>query len=411
MANEELLRLLRASLENWNRWRKAYPAIEVDLRNADLSRADLSRADLSGADLRETDFREANLSEANLSGTKLSGAKLRKADLRRAFLNGANLTGADLTGADLVSADLSGASFTYSILSGADLSGADFNYTILSGANLSGAKLRAAKLRKANLRGADLREANLREAIFSRAALKGADLSKAMIADTIYGSSDLSEVIGLEAIVHDGPSIILTDTFALSKGNIPEAFLRGCGLADWEIEAVKLHSPNLSNEEINRIIYKMYDLRATQALQISPLFVSYSHADGEFVDKVGDKLTKKGIRYWRDIHDMKAGRLERQIDRAIRQNPTVLLVLSEHSLESDWVEHEVRTARGFEKEIGHDTLCPVALDDSWKSSRWPKRIMEQIKEYNILDFSKWEDHSVFDKQFKKLLDGLDLFYK
>ena len=63
---------------------------------------------------------------------------------------------------------------------------------------------------------------------------------------------------------------------------------------------------------------------------------------------------------------MKAGRIETQIDRAIRQNPTVLLVLSENSLNSDWVEHEVRTARGLEKEIGRDVLCPVALDDSWK---------------------------------------------
>ncbi|HEX5836856.1 MAG TPA: toll/interleukin-1 receptor domain-containing protein, partial [Anaerolineales bacterium] len=118
-----------------------------------------------------------------------------------------------------------------------------------------------------------------------------------------------------------------------------------------------------------------------------------------------------GIRFWRDIHDMKAGRIETQIDRAIRQNPTVLLVLSEHSLSSDWVEHEVREARKMEKEIERDVLCPVALDDSWKSSRWPKRVMEQIMEYNILDFSNWKDDVKFDGMFRKLIDGLELFYK
>jgi hypothetical protein len=182
-------------------------------------------------------------------------------------------------------------------------------------------------------------------------------------------------------------------------------------LSDLEIEQVKLYEPNLSNEEINNIQYKIYDLRATQALQIYPLFISYSHADRGFVDKMGNSLTERGIRYWLDIHDMKAGRMEKQIDRAIRQNPTVLLVLSEHSLNSDWVEHEVRTARGLEKEMGRDVLCPVALDDSWKSSRWPKRIMEQIMEYNILDFSAWEDNSKFDSMFRKLIDGLELFYK
>ena len=122
-------------------------------------------------------------------------------------------------------------------------------------------------------------------------------------------------------------------------------------------------------------------------------------------------LTEKGVRFWRDIHDAKAGRLETQIDRAIRQNPTVLLVLSKNSLNSDWVEHEVRKARELEKELGRDALCPIALDDSWKSSNWPERIMEQIKEYNILDFSSWQDSSTFASTFAKLLSGLDLFYK
>ena len=155
----------------------------------------------------------------------------------------------------------------------------------------------------------------------------------------------------------------------------------------------------------------MYDFRAGQAIQISPLFISYSRADGDFVDKVEVRLKRRGIRFWRDIHDMKAGPIEKQIDRGIRQNPTVLLVLSEHSVKSDWVEHEVRMARELEKEMARDVLCPVALDDSWKSSRWPKRVMEQIMEYNILDFSEWRDNSKFDGMFRKLIDGLELFYK
>jgi hypothetical protein len=172
-----------------------------------------------------------------------------------------------------------------------------------------------------------------------------------------------------------------------------------------------LYNPDLGNEERNKVLYRIYDIQARQAIQISPLFVSYSHGDTEFVDKLGNHLTEKGIRYWRDTHEMKAGRIETQIDRGIRQNPTVLLVLSEHSLSSDWVEHEVRTARGLEKELDRDVLCPVALDDSWKSSRWPKRIMEQIMKYNILDFSEWRDDSKFEGAFRKLIDGLELFYK
>ena len=58
-----------------------------------------------------------------------------------------------------------------------------------------------------------------------------------------------------------------------------------------------------------------------------------------------------------------------------------------------------------------DVLCPVALDDSWKSSRWLNRTMEQIMQYNILDFSEWEDDVKFEGMFRKLIDGLELFYK
>lgn len=296
-------------------------------------------------------------------------------------------------------------------LVGADLRGAELRVTNLREADLRKALLIKADLSSALLEGANLTGADLSGANLSEARLKGSHLDGAITSKTIFGNLDLSEIIGLEGTVHRSPSQISTTTFTLSKGKIPEVFLKGCGLSDWEIEQVKLYNPNLSNEEITNIQYKMYDLRATQALQISPLFISYSHADNAFVDKIGNVLGKEGIRYWRDTHKMKSGRIEKQIDRAIRQNPTVLLVLSDHSLRSDWVGHEVRMGRDLEKELGRDVLCPIALDDNWKSSRWPMRLMEQIMEYNILDFSEWRDDSKFDGMFRRLIDGLDLFYK
>ena len=215
----------------------------------------------------------------------------------------------------------------------------------------------------------------------------------------------------MSEVNHFYSSTIGLNTIAEFKGKIPEIFLRGCGLSDWEIELTKLYKAGLNKDEVNSIFYSAYNIRTNRAVQTSQLFISYSHYDSEFVDKIGKQLGKNGIRYWLDIHEMKAGRIETQIDRAIRQNPTVLLVLSEHSLSSDWVEHEVRMGRELEKELSHDVLCPVALDAAWKSSSWPKRVMEQIMEYNILDFSDWKDDSKFDSIFRKLVDGLELFYK
>ena len=89
----------------------------------------------------------------------------------------------------------------------------------------------------------------------------------------------------------------------------------------------------------------------------------------------------------------------------------MLLVLSEHSTNSDWVEHEARKAREKERKTGKDAMYPIALDDSWKTCRWPERLREQMTEYNILDFSNWMDDQDFEKQFRRLVEGLNLFYK
>jgi hypothetical protein len=351
MANEKQLAILRQGVDVWNRWMHKHPRANIDLKNADLRKADLKGANLVRVNMRGANLRGAELMSADLSNSDLRGTSFKEANLIWAKLTEANVTNTNFSGAILAGTALDIIAPTRSIFSKATVGGTSFRY------------------------------------------------------------SDLSETLGLEDVIHIGPSVIWKDTFVSSKGRIPETFLRGCGLNDWEIEFVKLYNPELTNDEIVRIQYNMYDLRASKAIQLSPLFISYSQADSEFVDKVESHLNKKGIRFWRDIRDMKAGRMERQIDIAIRQNPTVLLVLSENSLSSDWVEHEVRTSRDLEKEMDRDVLCPVALDDSWKSSRWPKRIMEQIIEYNILDFSAWKDDSKFESMFSKLIDGLELIYK
>ena len=441
MANDEDLEILRQGMKVWNQWRsskrQSTPDLSgVDLRGLNLSAMDLSRANLHGvilrgtdlssadlwgadlgsADLVNADLRYANLIDINLRGADLRGANLSCAELFGAHLRSMNLRGGDLSGAilntaDLRRADLRNAHLIDTDLRGADLTGADLTGAILHGVNLSYANLSETVLHGADFSGADLRYANLTFAHLSGADLRAANLSATTIGRTTFGNTDLSYVKGLETVDHREPSTIGIDTINLSKGNILKIFLRGCGLSDWQIEAAKLHRPDLTNDQLASILYSIYDLRAQQAIQISPLFISYTHKDGAFVDQLEVHLVNAGIRFWRDVHHATAGRLERQIDRAIRLNPTVLLVLSENSVNSDWVEHEARLARKLEKEFGRDVLCPIALDGSWKECGWPERLREQIQEYNILDFSNWRDTAHFDRMYRRLIDGLDLFYR
>lgn len=283
--------------------------------------------------------------------------------------------------------------------------GVNFNEADLTGADFSGTDLSGAHVNNANLSNAMLLLTRFRYTELSGARLEGATLG-----NTFFLYVDLSKAQGLVDVRHIDPSEITLSTISRSKGGIPEAFLRGCGLTDADIEFTKLANPELTNDEINQIAYRIVEYRATGPIQISPVFISYSSKDREFVDKIDASLKTEGIRFWRDVHDVVAGRLETQIDGAVRRNPTFLLVLSERSVESDWVEHEIRTARKLEKELKRDVICPIALDQSWKDSRWPRWLREQIMEYAILDFSKWREEESFGRQFKKLVDGLQIYY-
>ena len=227
-------------------------------------------------------------------------------DLFQAELDGADITRANLSNANLQEANIVAAHLGETILNGANLRNSDLSGTYLTGADL----------REANLSGCDLSNTTLSEAILDRAVF-----SRATVSNTRFESNDITKIIGLEQVYHRGPSPIGKETFQKSRGKISEVFLRGCGLSDWEIESTKLYNPDLSNEEINQTLYKMYDLRAGKAFQIASLFISYSHADSIFVDKLEKYLDEMGVRYWRDIHDAKAGRLEKQIDRAMRHQP------------------------------------------------------------------------------------------
>jgi uncharacterized protein YjbI with pentapeptide repeats len=427
MANKEQVSILKQGVEAWNGWRAKNIYVYADLNEADLNgvnlsgvdlriahlrranlfRADLSGANLSGADLSDADFREANLSEAKLVKANLNGASLRGAFAKDANLSQANLLAANLRNANFSQANFSDASLMVANLSGSDLTGANLSRTNLTKAQLSGVLLCQADLSRARLSRTNLARANLVETKFIEADLDETNISEAQVGFTVFANSDLSKVRNLESLDHHGPSHISMDTLMLSKGKMPEIFLRGCGLSDADIEYTKLSSPALSIEEINQLLHKIQDLRRTQALQISPLFVAHSQADDRFVDKLGSHLARRGIRYWRDVPDRKARRREKQTAGGGNQIPTVLIVLSEHSLRSDWLENEVRMARVLEKETGRAVLYSVALDSSWKENRWP----EQSLDSNILEFSGWKNDSKFTDMFRQLIERLELFHQ
>jgi len=313
--------------------------------------------------------------------------------------------------------DFGGASLSDANLRRANLSGAYLRDANLSGANLSRANLSRANLSRANLRDANLSRAYLRDANLSGANLSGANLCDANVGYTTFGYLDLSVVTSLNTIDHHGPSTLGVDTLQKSNGKIPDEFLRGCGLSPWEVLNAKLYDPTLSASEVTDIQYQIFSERTKGAFSINGVFISYAWGDKEddfndskFVEELRKQLYDAGLNVWLDRHNMIAGDIVKQVDRAIRLNDVVIVVLSKWSVDSDWVEHELETARRKEKLEGRDVLCPVALDDSWKQRVDGDPLWRQLKKKLVVDFSEW-DTEAFETAFKTLRDGLKVNYE
>ncbi len=113
--------------------------------------------------------------------------------------------------------------------------------------------------------------------------------------------------------------------------------------------------------------------------------------------------------------DIQGGKkIHEQIDEAIRTYDKLLLILSEASIASTWVEHELRRARRREVREGRRVLFPIRLIDYEALRDWErfdtdsgKDLATEIREYFIPDFSTWkQDHDAYQRAFERLLRDL-----
>jgi hypothetical protein len=144
-----------------------------------------------------------------------------------------------------------------------------------------------------------------------------------------------------------------------------------------------------------------------QAIQYFSCFISYSAKDQEFAERLHADLQNKGVRCWFAPHDITIGdKFIDAIDTAIRLRDKVLLILSEHSIKSYWVETEVSKAFAEERKRKQIVLFPIRLDDTVMRTKkaWAATLREQR---HIGDFRRWKDHDAYKESFKQVLDDLE----
>jgi len=239
-----------------------------------------------------------------------------------------------------------------------------------------------ARFNNAKFFSANLSKAILTYTDFTNANLEMADFHSAFLADTNLINVDLSKIQNIEHIDFHGYSNIDSRTL-IKSGKLSKNFLKNIGIPDQIID----NFISLSNKSIEH----------------HSCFISYSSMDEEFARKIYLDLQKNGIRCWFAPEDLKIGdKIRITIDTNIQSYDKLLLILSEHSIESQWVEQEVENALKKEREQNKIVLFPIRLDNTVMDieSGWAKYV--KITR-NIGNFINWKDDNYYNKSLERLL--------
>jgi TIR domain len=117
-------------------------------------------------------------------------------------------------------------------------------------------------------------------------------------------------------------------------------------------------------------------------------------------------LRANSVLCWFAPEDLKTGDEFRSvIDISIQRHDRLLLILSEHSVKSPWVQKEVETAFEKERKENRTVLFPIRIDEAvmQKDVGWAADIRRQR---HIGDFRQWKDHDAYQHAFNRLLRDL-----
>ncbi len=141
-------------------------------------------------------------------------------------------------------------------------------------------------------------------------------------------------------------------------------------------------------------------------IQYYTCFIGYASQDDLFAQRLHADLQDHGVRCWFAPEDMKIGdKIRSRIDKAIHQQEKLLLLLSEHSIASAWVEDEVEAALEKEQRQQQEMLFPVRLDESMMQTTqaWAAKLR---RTRHIGDFTCWMESQAYQRAFERLLRDL-----
>jgi predicted nucleotide-binding protein len=156
------------------------------------------------------------------------------------------------------------------------------------------------------------------------------------------------------------------------------------------LEDVQRHST--VQLELDKLVER---IAIEQAKKKRKVFISYSHRDREFVERLANDLKKRGFSVWWDEWEIRVGEsIIQRISEGIDYSAYLIAVLSPHSVESDFVRREIGSALTIqlspEKKI---VILPLLVSDC--------EIPTLLREIKWADF-----RNDYGKALKSLLERL-----
>ncbi len=94
------------------------------------------------------------------------------------------------------------------------------------------------------------------------------------------------------------------------------------------------------------------------------VFISYSHNDHDFVERLSNDLLKNGFFVWWDEWEINVGdSLISKIEDGISCSSNLVIVLSHNSVDSPWVREELKAALIMQLEEKRVIVLPALIDD------------------------------------------------
>lgn len=129
------------------------------------------------------------------------------------------------------------------------------------------------------------------------------------------------------------------------------------------------------------------------------VFLSHSSKDKPFVSRLATDLKSKGVPVWFDQWELKVGdSLTEKIEHGISQSGWLAVVISNSSVNSDWVQKELRAAQARELRDKSVFVLPIIIDDC----EIPLFLLDKL----YADFRASYEQGL-DALLKRVLEGAD----